>query len=405
MLNARAWGILACSWACVFLGCGGDETPNFDFDGDGSTDENDCDPQDATVYPGADEICDCQDNDCDGVVDEGIPDCHINCDGGDDDDSSSGDWTDADGDGWYAEDGDCDDQDPDVHPGAEEICDGQDTNCDGFDDGDDQDGDGFSVCEGDCNDADPNISPTVVDMVGDFHDQNCDGVDGTDEDGDGHASEWSGGTDCDDYDATVNPHADEICDGLDNDCGYPGYGNESYYIDDVDADGDGQYDVDCPTVQEGQYGDPTDCDDTDPTVCDGCFEDNTNGIDDNCNGVIDQFSITITWSEPYEYEYVQGYFVWLMDVTIEGTDLPTDGDLDFYDGYALSWDAYWGGTTLGDDEGEDNMETIEAEDYQDTWMLTIYGHGNSGSHCFVWGADPGDMDPNGNCIWEDPNLY
>ena len=38
-------------------------------DTDGVRYAKDCDPRDATVYPGATEICDGKDNDCDGEVD------------------------------------------------------------------------------------------------------------------------------------------------------------------------------------------------------------------------------------------------------------------------------------------------------------------------------------------------
>ena len=41
-----------------------------DDDGDGHIDTKDCDPLDAKVYPGADEICDGKDNDCDTGTDE-----------------------------------------------------------------------------------------------------------------------------------------------------------------------------------------------------------------------------------------------------------------------------------------------------------------------------------------------
>ncbi len=48
-----------------------------DDDGDGVNQNDDCDDSDATVYPGAAEVCDFQDNDCDGTVDEGtcLPTC------------------------------------------------------------------------------------------------------------------------------------------------------------------------------------------------------------------------------------------------------------------------------------------------------------------------------------------
>lgn len=46
------------------------DVPARDADGDGSPDEEDCAPQDETVYPGADEICDDRvDQDCDGTTD------------------------------------------------------------------------------------------------------------------------------------------------------------------------------------------------------------------------------------------------------------------------------------------------------------------------------------------------
>jgi hypothetical protein len=107
--------------ACLFPGPTTRSTadsgaPVEDVDGDGFSDA-DCDDGDPTVHPGAPELADGVDNDCDGIVDEGG--------------ATTSSPADADADG-FASDVDCDDADAAIHPGAPEVLrDGIDQDCDG----------------------------------------------------------------------------------------------------------------------------------------------------------------------------------------------------------------------------------------------------------------------------------
>ena len=173
-----------------------------DSDGDGATNDIDCNDARADIYPGAEELCDGDDNDCDGEIDEGLAvTVHP-----DDDGDGYGDperaQTDCDPDPSFIADGtDCDDARAEVHPGAEEVCDTLDNDCDGaVDEGltttwyPDADGDGFAsadgaeeFCEppgagwqsepGDCDDADPLIFPGAAEVCDDGIDQDCDDAD------------------------------------------------------------------------------------------------------------------------------------------------------------------------------------------------------------------------------------
>lgn len=102
---------------------------DFDTDLDGFTSigsclgsADDCNDNNADVYPGAAEICDGLDNDCNGQIDDGFTP------------------TDADGDGYYGPGScgaiadDCNDDDATVHPDALDIpYDGIDQDCNGAD--------------------------------------------------------------------------------------------------------------------------------------------------------------------------------------------------------------------------------------------------------------------------------
>jgi hypothetical protein len=239
--------LAALTLALLLGGCRTDDKPQdtdtipelTDADADGYDESEDCDDQDAAVYPGAEELCDGIDNDCDNEVDEDVQlDLFPDADGDGFGDPAGATQACEPGDGLVLDDGDCDDEDPEVHPDADELCNEID-DCDGeIDEGvlltlyQDADGDGWGdsevsteACEpsegwviqdGDCDDDDPAFHPGAPeDDCTDPADYNCDGSTGyADSDGDG----WAACEECDDSDAEVNPGVGELCDGIDNDC-------------------------------------------------------------------------------------------------------------------------------------------------------------------------------------------
>ncbi|MBL8618246.1 MAG: hypothetical protein JNM72_21715 [Deltaproteobacteria bacterium] len=307
----------------------------------------DCDDADASTAPGAEELCDERDNDCDGEVDEGV---------------STTWYADRDGDSWgtlaetveacappagYADrTGDCADDDAAVSPSAAEVCDGQDNDCDGDIDEDgllswyaDGDGDGYGAgastlaCEaplgavstdGDCDDVVFAINPGASEVC-DGDDNDCDGaVDDADPsldlrtatawsidgDGDGYGAGAAtracdaplGGVardgDCDDSAADVNPGADEVCNSIDDDCdgladdADPSLdlGTATTWVTDADGDGwgaSGGAATSSCSAPSGTASRRGDCDDGDRLVNPSAAE-TCDGYDDDCDGAADE---------------------------------------------------------------------------------------------------------------------
>ena len=314
-------------------------SPPADLDSDGvSVEMGDCDDADPSIYPGAEEVCDGIDNNCDGTVDEGVLlTLYVDYDAdGFGSDSLTTEACVAEG-MWVESSSDCDDLDPSTYPEAPELCDGFDNDCDGTIDEDvvstlyvDGDGDGHGdptsavdgclpsegvvATSGDCNDGDPSIFPDAEEVC-DGVDNDCDMVidDGVlstffiDYDHDGYGStayteeacEAPDGyvvdsTDCVDTDDGVNPGVVEFCDGIDNDCDEEiDEGVMSTFYVDADEDGYGD-----PLVAElgceppdGFVGDSSDCNDDDPSAYFGALE-VCDGVDNNCDGSTDELVTT-----------------------------------------------------------------------------------------------------------------
>ena len=249
-------------------------------------DGTDCDDGDAEIHPGAEEVCDQQDNDCDDSSDEGVTTTFYADNDGDgfgDDNETTDDC--AAPEGYAANSGDCDDTDESIRPYAVEICDSLDNDCDSFiDDEDtglfdgedwyaDDDGDGFP-------DADDVI--VACDMPSSYL---------------AAGSDW----DCDDEDGAVHPQAEETCNETDDDCDgliddddtlADGAG-ETYYLD-YDADGLGGADFTVETCDppSGYVQNNDDCDDTDATDnvdSDGDGDLDCIDIDDDDDGLRDEW--------------------------------------------------------------------------------------------------------------------
>jgi len=296
-------------------------------------DDTDCDDSRSSTYPSAPELCDGLDNNCDGTADEGLPivTYYRDADGDLYGTEESTTQSCALPDGYAALSGDCDDTDASINPEAQEVCDGIDNNCDGqIDEGfvlttyfPDQDGDGFGLesgasdlCQisdglvevaGDCDDNNPEIYPGAPSVCNGL-DNDCDGnLDGfqdfyQDLDGDGYGTENDVVTgcspptgyagilgDCDDDNSGIYPGADEVCDGLDNDC--DGAVDEDLILSTVYLDGDTDGYGDSSTITEdcglpdGYAAQGEDCNDADPDVYPGADE-VCDGTDRNCDGIV-----------------------------------------------------------------------------------------------------------------------
>ncbi len=247
-----------------------------DRDADGYPVLFDCDDHDAASYVFAPEREDDKDNDCDGIVDEDIPE---DTDPGDTDVIDTGDTgtdpalADLDGDGHLAS-VDCDEHNIATWPGASERRDGADNDCDGqVDEGTaagDDDADGWSELTGDCDDTRPDRYPDAPDTdQADGVDNDCDGLPddatGLDLDGDDH---FDSVDDCDDTDPLANVDQADPTDGVDDDC--DGLADDDELRADADADGQ--------TPEQG------DCDDDNPALFFGNIDTPDDFIDQDCNG-------------------------------------------------------------------------------------------------------------------------
>ncbi|TNF28659.1 MAG: hypothetical protein EP329_17515 [Deltaproteobacteria bacterium] len=240
----------------------------------------DCDDTQASVHPGATEVCNGADDDCDSATDEaGAVGCGPFL-------------RDTDGDTWgVASDtqclcgptgvysatrgGDCDDLEGAIHPLQPEVCDGLDNDCNGV-----ADDPGVEGCVDYWRDTDGDSYGVSSD-----HRCLCAPL--------GTLTAARGG-DCNDLLGTVHPGAPERCNAVDDDCDgdtdEAGAAGCQPFLADADGDGFGVADDAACLCQAGpvyRAVTPGDCDDAAIAVNPGELE-VCNGVDDDCDGDTDE---------------------------------------------------------------------------------------------------------------------
>ena len=250
---------------------------NNDADADGYDLTVDCDDDNPSVYPGATEICDGIDNNCNQLADEGLifstyyPD--VDADGFGDLNAPLNSCLTSAPAGFVVNNMDCFDNDATIYPAAPELCDGLDNDCNGLsDDGltftiyyEDADADGFGT-------ASSTLPSCLAQAPGGFVNNNLD---------------------CNDDNAAINPMAPEICDNLDNDCNGEIDDELPINVYYADSDGDGDGDPFIPNssclanAPTGYVTNANDCDDTNAAINTSAIEICDNN-DNNCDTQVDE---------------------------------------------------------------------------------------------------------------------
>jgi hypothetical protein len=338
----------------------------------------DCNDADAAISPGAAEICNEVDDDCNDLVDDNPTDAgtyHADLDG-DGYGSTANSIVSCDMPAGYIEDGsDCNDVESMINPSATEYCDLVDNDCDGdIDEPDAQDAQDFYADA----DNDGYGNPDAVNhqcYLPENHSEN--------------------NTDCDDSLEEVNPGEEEICfDGLDNNCsGSPD--QCTYTAWETDADAAGQvYTPDY--VYNAAFGDWNDDGNLDIALAySGSYSDDYKGYVYvyNGTGAFPGAATTpdsvFTGSEMYEYS---GAGLANIDMDNDGVDDLAIGQK----GYSSSYgDRPYGGANVVYGDGtsawpaSSTFAQLEADAYSD--------YGNSGDWDYAGAsiANVGDIDSDG----------
>ena len=307
----------------------------------------DCNDGNAAVNPGAIEICNAIDDNCDSGIDNTLYYADADNDGYGDV-SASGVLVCLAPSTYVLNNVDCNDANNIVYPGAAEVCNTIDDDCDSqIDEGvqnsyyADTDSDGYGAGSAtlacavptgfvsnntDCNNTNAAVNPVATEVCNSIDDdcnsQIDEGVQNNyyaDSDGDGYGAGTatlacsaptgfvSTSTDCNNTNASVNPGGTEVCNSIDDDCDTQiDEGAQNSYYTDADGDGYGSGIATMACIApSGMVGNNTDCDDASVAVSPGATE-SCNSIDDDCDGGVDEFGTSpdaqvVTSCGPYTW--------------------------------------------------------------------------------------------------------